>query len=352
MADMIVFFVSVFQNMYMYMYIADARLEYSKISKESYKTQAKFSQTKKQLFQAKRKIDDLQEEVEELQKQLENEEMKTKRDSNDDKDDIFTLNEDNLETIELQTEIATLKAQIASKDIVIDELKMENNKWQEAHDSIFERMTEAQTRLAKEIGEFEDAKKFYENKLSILRDKLQDNTIQFWSYEQRINEITKLYEADTNKKLPEWKDQPSINYDTDEHRKSRLSRVSLRIPDDGDKSKRMLARNSMSGWDALSPMNTPLRDVTNINYAHYQADSQRNSVLYADDEDNNGAFGVIRLSILDDDMIGAFGAFGSDTSAADDDDDDDADDDDVNKDTNEEFECEEDDDDANAFGAF
>ena len=64
-----------------------------------------------------------------------------------------------------------------------------------------------------EIGEFEDAKKFYENKLSILRDKLQNNTIQFWTYQQRINEYKKLYE------LPEWKDKPNINYDTDESMK-------------------------------------------------------------------------------------------------------------------------------------
>ena len=259
------------------------------------------------------------------------------------------MNEDNLETIELQTEIATLKTQITSRDIKIDELKMDNNKWQEAHDSIVERMTEAQTRLAKEIGEFEDAKKFYENKLSILRDKLQDDTFQFWSYEQRINVITKLYETDTNKKLPEWKDKPNINYDTDEHRKSR---VSLQIP------KKMQGRNSMSFWDTLSPETT---DVTNMNNVH----SPQDPILYDEDEDeeedNNGAFGAVRLSIIgaDDEedangAFGAFGVFGSDTSGLDDTPG--VDDDDLTKNTNEEFQCEEDDDDAddgaNAFGAF
>ena len=306
-------------------------MDYTKISKESYKTQAKFAQTKKQLFQAKRKIDDLEEEIEDLQKELDDEKLKKKGGGTESDEDIFTLNEDNIETIELQTEIATLKAQIASKDIVIDELNMDNDKWQEAHDSIFQRMTEAQTRLAKEINEFEDAKKFYENKLSILRDKLQDNTITFWSYEQRINQITKLYETDTDKKVPEWKDKPNVNYDTDEN-KAGSHRISIQLAGNSSNNasgKKMAGRNSISnmsgGWDNFSPMPS-FTDVNNVNYTHTPNDS----ILFDGDEDEDDE---------DEDHNGAFGAFGDiDTPKV--------------SNNSDEFGCEEDDDGANAFGAF
>merc|ERR1712176_904321 len=103
----------------------------------------------------------------------------------------------------------------------------------------FERMTESQKRLAKEIGEFEDAKKFYEKKLSNLRDRMQDNSIHFWEYEKRINEITKIYEKDTNgKKLGEWENKPNIKYSVDEE-----SRVSITYG----------KKRESSGWGAFTP---------------------------------------------------------------------------------------------------
>lgn len=305
------------------------------------------------MFQAKRKIDDLEEEVEDLRKELDDE--KLKKNSNTKQDDPFTMDdiENNLETIELQTEIASLKAKLASKDIVIDELNIDNDKWQDAHDSIFERMTEAQTRLAKEIEEFEDAKKFYENKLSVLRDKLQDNQIQFWQYQQRINEITKQYETDTNgKKLSEWKDKPNINYDGDENMKSKRMKERISIQLNGNlMNEKQTSRNSMSesiGWGKLTPA------ASNHFLMGYDHNGQGDAVLYdqdEDDEDANGAFGALNdeneeeITIEDSDANGAFGAVIDDII-----------DDNKNKKNgdidDEEFGCEEDDDGVNAFGGF
>ena len=82
------------------------------------------------------------------------------------------------------------------------------------------RLTEGQTRLARETAEFEDAKRFYARKLSKLRDRVQDQSIHFWQYEKRMKEMERLYERDTGQTLPEWKNAPNVRYDIEEARRS------------------------------------------------------------------------------------------------------------------------------------
>ncbi len=183
------------------MYVADLELEHRRVSKENYRNGSKLAQTKKQLFQAKRKIDDLEDDLETVTQQLEAERMLAANGYllRDQEEEVETVE---LDTMELQTEIVSLKAALASKDMEVEELQADNTKWQEAHDSIFERLTEGQTRLAKETTEFEDAKRFYERKLSKLRDRVQDQGIHFYEYDKRLQEVATLYERDCGKQLP------------------------------------------------------------------------------------------------------------------------------------------------------
>ena len=294
-------------NYQLYIKSNDTKLDYTKISRESYKMKAKFAQTKKQLFQAKRKIDDLEEEIEDLQKELETERMREKKDErNGDDDGIFAEDLDDeaaFDKLEYETEIASLKAQNASKDLMIDELRMDNEKWQRAHDSIFERMTEAQTRMAREIEEFEDAKKFYENKLSDLRDRLQDNSIQFWQYERRMTDIKELYEKEANgKKLPEWQNKPNVKFDTEE-----TKRVSITYSMNQNKRNQRRGSESMgsNGWDDQDDkfgFHPNLTIALNEDTENYISDEDNNNAFGAftptaydlhDDEDANGAFGAV-----------------------------------------------------------
>merc|ERR1719461_1380526 len=210
-----------------------------------------------------------------------------------DERDIFSENVDNggFDKLELETEIASLKAQSASKDILIDELRADNEKWQQAHDSIFERMTEAQTRLAREVDEFEDAKKFYENKLSVLRDKLQDNSIHLYEYERRVTDIKQLYEAN-GKKLPEWKNKPKVNFNAEE---------TMRYSKSRGRKRRGSESMSSVGWDHQDAVGQFGFDPkSNLSMALTE---------YEDEEDNNNAFGAMTPTAFDaEDANGAFGA--------------------------------------------
>lgn len=291
----------------------DQRLDYTKLSRESYKIKAKFSQTKKQLFQAKRKMDDMEDEIDDLRKELEAERMKERKDERT-ADDIFAEDVGNgsFDKLELQTEIASLKAQSASKDILIDELREDNEKWQQAHDSIFERMTEAQTRLAREVDEFEDAKKFYENKLSVLRDKLQDNSIHLFEYERRVTDIKQLYEAN-GKKLPEWKNKPKVNFNAEE---------TMRYSKSKGNKRRGSESMSSTGWDHQDIDQFGFDPKSNLSMALTE---------YEDEEDNNNAFGASTPTAFDaEDANGAFGAI---------------------ENYDDEYECDSENDGANAFGS-
>merc|ERR550525_1487054 len=147
--------------------------------------------------------------------------------------------------MELKTEIVSLKARLASKEIDIEELKADNTKWQEAYDSIFERLTEGQTRLAKETGEFEDAKKFYERKLSKLRDRVQDQGIQFYEYDKRLKHVAILYEQECGKELPEWKCRPKVGYGIED---IRHSLVISKATSNSFENSRLSMVSTGSGW--------------------------------------------------------------------------------------------------------
>lgn len=170
------------------------------MTKESYRNSTKLAQTKKQLFQAKRKVDDLEDDLEEMTRLLDAERLLAANESGQDRE-LDTVDAA-LDTMELQTEIASLKATVAAKEMEIEELRGDNAKWQEAHDSIFERLNEGQSRLARETAEFEDAKKFYERKLSRLKDRVQDQGIHFWEYDKRLKEVATIYQRDCGKELP------------------------------------------------------------------------------------------------------------------------------------------------------
>ncbi|ETO18935.1 intracellular protein transport protein USO1, partial [Reticulomyxa filosa] len=207
-------------------------IEQAKEDARMYKT--KWSTSQKQLFGAKREIDQLQERVDALTKEVEEEKKRVKimeaemassktlqsgnnenNHNNGDNTNVFLerltrkrtlINAGNeFELLELHQEITELNAKLARKDIEMETLQQENEKWQNAHDSIWNAFNESQKELGRVKGEMDDAQLFYKKKLTKLRDIIQDNEIELFQYEKRVEELEEMYLEKAGAPPPKWK---------------------------------------------------------------------------------------------------------------------------------------------------
>ena len=231
----------------------DQHLEVENLKHDMRQTKQKWNLAKKQLFQAQRKIDDLEDTLATQKQSMEKEiiDLKAKTNENIKTDEIITqssftsmLESENKSAdkdfafLEMQTELIDLKTKLTKKDFEIEELKLDSQKWQDAHDSIFEQMSQAHKRLSEETAEFESAKLFYRKKLDRMRDIVQDNEIEMFEFEKRIHDLEGQFKEKTGEEPTTWqppKRRKSVRY-SHSSRKSKLLGSNKHAPRDSNAS--------------------------------------------------------------------------------------------------------------------